>query len=383
MRNSLPTLSTLAMIVVFSTQAKAETPGFGLAEPTPSEAYDVETVVQGLGIPWDVSWLPNGDMLVTERDGDLRLVRDGRLLEAPIGGVPEVFVQSQAGLFEVAPHPDFEINNWLYLTYAHGTDARNTLRLARAQYVATDSGAELQDLEVLFDADAWRHTAQHYGARFVFLDDGTLLLTSGDGYAFRHEAQKLDSHFGKILRLTDTGEAPADNPFVGTPDALPEIYSYGHRNHQGIAVGADGTVYSNEHGARGGDEINVIEPGQNYGWPFASWGVDYSGSQITPFSEVEDTVQPIIYWTPSIAPGALAYYDGEPFPAWQGRLFSSGLATREVRIMDPAAPAAAQASLLTDQDIRIRDITEGPDGFLYVTTEGGDSGTVLRIKPAD
>ena len=184
------------------------------------------------------------------------------------------------------------------------------------------------------------------------------------------------------MRLTDTGQAPADNPFVGTEGALPEIYSYGHRNQQGITLAADGTVYSNEHGARGGDEINVIEAGQNYGWPFASWGVDYSGSQITPFNEVDDTVQPIMYWTPSIAPGAIAYYDGDAFSEWQGYLFSSGLATREVRMMDPTAPSAAQASLLTEQDVRVRDVAVGPDGYLYATTEDSEGGKVLRITPA-
>ncbi|MEM9939670.1 MAG: PQQ-dependent sugar dehydrogenase [Pseudomonadota bacterium] len=382
MRNDFVALLALTSITFGAAQTSADTPGFGLADPVPSSAYSVETIVQGLDTPWDIAWLPNGDMLITERGGTLRLVRNGQLLEAPIDGVPSVFVKSQAGLFEVLPHPEFSENGWLYLSYAHGTDKQNTLRLARARYVETADGAQLQDLEVLFEADAYRRTAQHYGGRFVFLPDQTLLLTSGDGYAYRHDAQKLDSHFGKILRLTDTGEAPADNPFVNTPGALPEIWSYGHRNHQGIALSADGTVYSNEHGARGGDEINVIEAGQNYGWPFASWGVDYSGAQITPFKEVDETVQPIFYWTPSIAPGALLSYDGDAFPDWQGYLLSTGLATREVRLADPAAPAAKQASLLAERDVRVRDVTMGPDGFIYVSTEGTDGDEILKLSPA-
>ena len=382
MRNAFVLSSALVAILALPAEMSADTPGFGLAQPVPPGTYAVETVAEVTGIPWDVSWLPNGDMLIAEREGQLRLVRNGELLSEPVSGVPEVFVKSQAGLFETAAHPDFAENGWLYLTYAAGTDRRNTLTLARAQYVASELGAELQNLEVLFEAEAYRHTAQHYGGRMVFLEDGTLLLTSGDGYAFRHEAQKLDSHFGKILRLTDSGEVPADNPFIGTDGALPEIYSYGHRNHQGITLTADGTVYANEHGARGGDEINVIEPGQNYGWPFASWGVDYSGSQITPFNVVDETVQPIMYWTPSIAPGAIASYEGELFPDWQGNLFSSGLATREVRMMDPSAPDADQFSLLTELDARVRDVAVGPDGYLYATTETTEGGAVLRITPA-
>lgn len=382
MRNGFVALMVQAAVMAISVPAWADTPGFAHAEPVPTSAYQIDMIAQGLDTPWDIAWLPNGDMLVTERAGTLRLVRGGALVDEPIAGVPEVFSKSQAGLFEVAAHPDFENNGWLYLTYAHGTDGENTLRLSRARYVETATGARLEDLEVLFDADATRHTAQHYGGRFVFLDDGTLLLTSGDAYAFRLKAQKLDTHLGKILRLTDTGEAPADNPFVGTDGALPEIWSYGHRNHQGIALGPDGTVYSNEHGAQGGDEVNVIAAGQNYGWPLASWGVDYSGAQITPFEEVAGTIQPIFYWTPSIAPGALAYYDGDAFPQWRGHLFSSGLATREIRIADPAAPAAEQYSLLTELDVRVRDVTVGPDGFIYASTEGESGGQVLRLRPA-
>ncbi|MEL6520011.1 MAG: PQQ-dependent sugar dehydrogenase [Pseudomonadota bacterium] len=383
MRHRLATVCLLALAIGSYTKAWADIPGFAAAEPIPASTYTVETIAEGFEIPWDIAFLPGGDMLVTERGGTLRLVRDGVLVDAPLEGVPDVFVKSQAGLFEVQPHPEFTDNGWLYLTYAHGTNSRNTLRLARAKYVATADGARLDDLEVLFEADAYRRTSEHYGGRFVFLGDSTLLLTCGDGYAYRHDAQRLNSHFGKILRLTDTGEAPADNPFVDTPDALPEIWSFGHRNHQGIALGADGTVFSNEHGALGGDEINIIEAGGNYGWPLESWGADYSGAQITPYTDVDGTVDPIFYWTPSIAPGALAYVDGEPFADWNGQLLSTGLATREVRVADPNTPAAEQASVLTDLDARLRDVTMGPDGLIYVSTEGENGGQVLRLRPAE
>ena len=362
--------------------AEAETPGFGLAAPFSPAEYAVERIAQGLDTPWDITWLPNGDTLITERAGNLRLMRGGELMTTPIEGVPLVYASSQAGLFEVTPHPRFEENGWIYLSYAHGTKRKNTLRLARAQYVPTPNGAKLKNLTVLFEADAYRNSAAHYGGRFVFLADETLLLTSGEGYAFRHEAQKLDSHFGKTLRLTDSGEAAADNPFVNIEGALPEIWSYGHRNHQGIAVASDGTVYSNEHGARGGDEVNVIAAGLNFGWPLVTWGVDYSGSQISPYTETDGTFQPILYWTPSIAPSALMYYDGDVFPEWRGLLFSSALATREIRVIDPAAPNAKQFSLLTELDVRIRDVSMGPDGYIYALTEGARGGEVLQIKPA-
>lgn len=376
-------LVTIFIQAIFSVSATVygETPGFGIADPISTSEYNTETIAQGLNTPWDIAWLPNGDVLITERDGHLRLMRNGQLLENPVSGVPPVFTNSQAGLFEIAPHPRFAENSWVYLTYADGTKKRNTLKLARARYVPTETGARLEDLLVLFEAKAYRNSAAHYGARFVFLADETLLLTSGEGYAYRHEAQKLNSHFGKILRLTDAGEPAPDNPFIGVSGALPEIWSYGHRNHQGIALASDGTVYSNEHGARGGDEINIIEPGANYGWPLVTWGVDYSGAQISPYTETANTVQPLLYWTPSIAPSSLMYYEGDAFPEWRGLLFSSALATREIRVVDPKEPGAKQFSLLADLDVRIRDVSVGPDGFIYALTEGEGGGEILRLTP--
>ncbi|MEL7546598.1 MAG: PQQ-dependent sugar dehydrogenase [Pseudomonadota bacterium] len=373
----------LQISITAGTPSFAETPGFGSATPYPVEGYNTEIVASGLDTPWSIAWLPNGDMLITERHGALRLVRHGELLEQTIPGIPPVLAHSQAGLFEVVPHPNFTENRWLYFTYAHGSKKRNTLRLARAKYIATEASARLENVEVLFEAQAYRHTTEHYGGRFVFLPDHSLLLTSGEGYAYRHEAQKLNSHFGKILHLTDTGAPAPDNPFIGRANALAEIWTYGHRNHQGIALGSNGRVFINEHGARGGDEINIVEPGKNYGWPLASWGVDYSGAQISPYKTVEDTEDPILYWSPSIAPSALMYYDGDKFPDWQGLLFSSALATREIRLVDPTAPNARQVSLLTEKNVRMRDIATGPDGYIYVSTEGPGGGEIIKIMPTE
>lgn len=376
-------LMTMLVILVLraSVEAGADTPGFGEVGSYPVEQYQIEVFADGLDSPWDISWLQNGDILVSERGGELRLIRDGILLNVTVAGVPDVYTRSQAGLFEVQAHPRFEENDWVYLTYAHGTNGRNTLRLARARYIPTDEGAKLEDLSLLFEADAFRSSAAHYGGRFVFLPDETILLTSGEGYAYRHEAQRLDNHFGKTLRLSDAGKPPADNPFFDVAGALPEIWSFGHRNHQGIVLASEGIVYSNEHGARGGDEINIIKPGANFGWPLVTWGVDYSGAQISPYAETAGTEQPILHWTPSIAPGSLMYYTGDAFPEWKGLLFSAALATRELRVVDPAEPGVTQFSLLKELDVRIRDVAMGPDGNIYVLTEGAGGGQVLKITP--
>jgi glucose/arabinose dehydrogenase len=319
-------------------------------------------------------------MLVTERPGRLRVVRDGVLLDAPVAGVPAVHARKQGGLFEAVPHPDFAANRWLYLTFAMAEGDRNTLALARGRLEETQGGYRLDGVETLFVAEAWRDTNAHYGGRMAWAPDGTLLLTSGEGYTYRLEAQALDSHFGKVLRLTEDGGAAPGNPFVGREDALPDIWSYGHRNPQGIDIAPDGTVYLNEHGARGGDEINIVRPGRNYGWPAVTYGLDYSGARYSPWREGQGTEPPLTYWTPSIAPSSLLVYDGTAFPQWQGRLMSAALAGKHIRIVDPAAPAD-QLELLSGRGDRVRDVAVGPDGELYATTETkeGRGGQVLRI----
>jgi len=336
------------------------------------------TVVEGLERPWSLAFLPDGRMLVTEQPGRLRIIEGGVLRAAPVTGLPAVHAEGQGGLLEVLPAPDFADSAWLYLSYAHRGDGGSTTRLARGRLV---DGA-LRDLEVLFSALPERATSVHYGGRMAWLPDGSLLLTLGDGFDYRERAQALDDHLGSIVRLNADGSVPADNPFVGRPDARPEIYSVGHRNVQGIVV-VDGAVYAHEHGPRGGDEFNRILPGGNYGWPLASFGVDYSGARVTPFVEHPGTEAPLLHWTPSIAPAGLAWHDGARFPAWQGSFFVAALAERSLRrIRLHEDGRIEQETLLADLGERLREVRVGPDGALYLLTDS-PQGRLLRLVPAD
>ncbi len=341
--------------------------------------YRIETVAEGLEFPWSLAFLPGGDMLVTERAGRLRIIREGRLLPAAVAGVPESYVAGQGGLMEVLPDPDFAENRLIYLSLAHGTREANATRLVRGRL----EGDALRDVEVLFTAQPLKATPVHYGGRLAFLADGTLALTLGDGANYREESQKLSSHFGTIVRLNRDGSVPADNPFVGQAGALPEIYSYGHRNVQGIVLDAgSGRLYAHEHGARGGDELNLVRPGINYGWPVITYGVDYSGAQISPYTERPGLEQPLLQWTPSIAPGGLALYDGSLFPDWRGSLFVAALRAKEVRrIPLQDGQPGDQETLFTELNERFRDVRTGPDGALYLLTDSA-RGRVLRVVPA-
>ena len=341
----------------------------------------VERLVAGLDHPWSIAFLPDGRELVTERAGTLRII-DGKRLSAPLSGVPKVFAESQGGLFDVVLHPDFAANGLLYLSFAHGTADRNATRLVRAR-LENDA---LVDVETLFTAEPWKATPVHFGGRVAFLPDGTLLLTLGDGFDHREDAQRLDNHFGKIVRLADDGAVPPDNPFVATPGARPEIWSYGHRNPQGLVVvppglPGEGTVLAHEHGPAGGDEINRIEPGVNYGWPIATRGRDYSGAAISPFAAYPGTRPPLVDWTPSIAPGGLAVAFGPPFSDLAGELLVAALRTRELRRvrLDASGRVIGQTTWLSGRG-RLRDVRVAPDGSLRVLTDATD-GEVLRLTP--
>jgi len=349
----------------------------GAGTLTSASAYDVETVAQGLAYPWSLAFLPDGDMLVTERDGRLRIVRDGELDPTPITGVPQAYARGQGGLSEVLLDLGYATNRLIYLSYSEGTRAANRLAVGRGQF----DGTTLSDFQVIFRVEPDKDTSHHFGARMAFLGDGTLLIASGDGFEYREQALDLNNLLGKIVRINADGSIPADNPFVGQDDARPEVWTYGHRNQQGIVV-TDSGVYMHEHGPRGGDELNRLEPGKNYGWPAITYGVDYSGAQISPFTELPGMEQPLIHWTPSIAPAGLAYYEGTAFPAWQGNLFAAALAEKSVRRIElEDGEVANQEILFTELNARIRDVRAGPDGYLYLLTDSSE-GKILRVKPA-
>ncbi len=336
--------------------------------------YRKETVASGLDHPWSVAFLPNGDLLVTERSGQLRRITDGNISE-PIKGVPTVYGDSQGGLFDVVLHPEFATNQWIYLSYAAGNFDKNATTIARAK-LAHD---RLRDLEVIFAVEFKKAGAVHYGGRLAFLPDQTLLLTVGDGYNYHESAQDLSNQLGAIIRITDGGKLPPDNPFAKGADADPYIYSYGHRNPQGLAIdSATGTIYQHEHGPRGGDELNLIEAGKNYGWPAITYGVDYSGAQVSPYTEHPEMEQPLVYWKPSIANSGLAIYRGDMFPDWVGSALVGALVERSVRRVDLTQKDHPQETLFTEIGERIRDVREAPDGSVYLLTDSPD-GQVIRI----
>lgn len=343
--------------------------------------FEVVTVVEGLEHPWGLAFLPEGGMLVTERPGRLRLIgADGTLRPEPIAGVPAVAAGGQGGLLDVALHPDFADNGYVYLSYAgRGAGGVNT-EVVRARF----DGQRLTGSQVIFRAQPKTGGGNHYGSRLLFDREGYLLITLGERYAYRDEAQSVANHLGTIVRLHDDGRIPADNPFVNRPDAMPEIYSYGHRNVQGIALRpGTNSVWAHEHGPRGGDEVNILKPGANYGWPAITYGIDYSGAIISYRTEAPDMEQPVVYWDPSIAPSGMAFYDGERFPRWRGDLFAGALVKQHLRRLELQGDRVVeQEVLLAEFGERIRDVRAGPDGLLYLLTDSSN-GAVWRLEPRE
>ena len=353
--------------------------------------FRVVTVAEDIQHPWSIAFLPNGDMLFTQRTGKLRIVRDGKLLPDPVEGVPETRVINQGGLQEIALHPDFENNRIVYVSYSKPDGSRGTTALIRARF----ENDRLEDAEEIFEADAWNERGGHFGAKIAFDEDGYLFMSVGDrqspptGDLENHPAQDPMTHFGTIVRLMDDGSVPEDNPFVGHASILPEIWSYGHRNPQGLAFHPEtGDLWSTEHGPQGGDELNLILPGVNYGWPVIGYGVNYrSGIPIHATGEREGMEQPKTFWIPSIGASGLMVYDGDAFPEWRGDIFAGGLAAthrRLARISVDGGRVMTRESLLHDV-FRIRDVRQGPDGFIYLATDNRAGGLtdIVRLEPAD
>jgi glucose/arabinose dehydrogenase len=346
----------------------------------------VESFVDGLGHPWGIAFLPDGGMLVTERSGSLRHVTDRGDVSAPIAGLPEVVVRGQGGLLDVTLHPDFADNRLVYWSYAEaGDDGTNGTAIARGRLNADVTS--LSDVEVIFRQMPKVGSNNHFGSRLVFDREGYLFATLGERSSpqFRVMAQDLGTHLGKVIRIRDDGSVPADNPFVGQAGAMPEIWSYGHRNPQGMALNpATGAIWTHEHGPRGGDEVAIPKAGENHGWPVFSYGTEYSGAPITELDEhPPEFARPVWSWTPSIAPSGMAFYDAEEIAEWQGDLFVGALAgARLMRLELDGDLVTGEEELLVELGRRIRDVEVGPDGALYVLTDQSD-GEILRITAAD
>jgi len=334
--------------------------------------YQLQTLATGLEKPWSLAFLPDGSYLVTELPGSLRHISADGEVSGPLSGVPEVYYAGQGGLFDVVLHPRFASNGLVYLSFAEGTPRDNGTAIARGRLA--EQG--LEDVEIIFRLQTRKDTPVHYGARMAFLADGSLLLTTGDGFNYREAAQDVNNQLGKVLRMTEDGSAASGNPF---PEA-PYVYSYGHRNPQGLAIAADGTIWLHEHGPKGGDEVNRIEAGVNYGWPAITFGLDYSGAIISPHTTWPGMAQPEHYWVPSIAPSGLAIYTGDMFPEWSGDLLIGALVNQDVRRLEVSnGKTGSEEILFAEINARIRDVRVGSDGAIYILTNGAP-GELIRVS---
>ncbi len=351
------------------------------------------TLVKGLKNAWSIAFLPDGRWLVTERAGNLRIIENGKLLPKAVAGLPEVVEHGQGGLLDVQLHPNYAENGWIYWTYNAGVPGSYGTEVARGKLGGTRDEPRMTDVQVLFKMDPKSEKPFHFGSRIVFDKAGYLFVTFGDrgdspAKGVAQNAQRLDTHAGKSIRLFDDGRVPPDNPFAKTPGAKPEIFTLGNRNMQGAALNpATGKVWAHEHGPQGGDEVNILNAGVNYGWPVITYGANYgSGSKIGEGTEKAGMAQPVLYWVPSIAPSGMAFYgarsEGNAFPKWKGNLFVGALAGQLlVRISLDGDKAVAQERMFVNKLGRIRDVREGPDGFIYLLTDAVD-GELIRIEPA-
>jgi glucose/arabinose dehydrogenase len=354
-------------------------------------SYRVVRVAEGLVNPWSMAFLPSGDILVTERPGRLRIIRNGQLLPDPVPGLPRIRAAGQGGLLDVVAHPQFATNKLIYLSYAkpNADSTESATAVVRARF----ENDRLSNLQEIFEARVWSQGRGHYGSRLAFDRNGFLFITLGDrqvpatGDLAAHPSQDLSNHFGKIIRLHDDGRIPTDNPFIARADARPEIYSFGHRNVQGLAIHpVTGDVLATEHGPQGGDELNVIGPGDNYGWPVIGYGVNYrTGAAIHSGTHKDGMDQPMHIWVPSIGTSGLMVYTGDRFPEWKGSVFAGGMVGQQLVRLTIDGNRVLNEEKLVQRQGRIRDVRQGPDGYIYLVIDGSNAALtpILRLEPAN
>ena len=374
-------LTVILSTAIFAVNAQSDQEAKKQVFKSEDASFVIDTVVSGLKVPWAMDWLPEGTAVITERgkpDNALSLLNTDKGEVTPLCNVPPVHRKGDGGMLDVLVHPNYPTKSFIYFAYSTKKDSTSTLVVDRAKI----SDNCLVERERLFEVFPYFKSNGHYGCRLV-IQDGYLFITMGERYSAMDSAQTLTNHFGKVMRLHEDGRVPRDNPFVDTKGALPEIWSYGHRNPQGMALHPDtGALWLNEHGPQGGDEINIIRPKVNYGWPVITYGEEYGGGPIKDGIKRKDGLeQPFYYYTPSIAPSGMTFYNGEPFPSWQGNLFMGALALQHLnRIVLADNRVIHEERLLKDQKWRVRFVRQGPDGFLYI---GVDHGMILRLRPAE
>jgi glucose/arabinose dehydrogenase len=341
-------------------------------------SYTLETVADDLNYPWSIAFLPEGDYLVAMRSGEVRRISAQGVISPALEGLPDSYVLSQGGYFDITLDPNFANNQRIYLSFACGTPEQNGTRIVSGRL----NGDRVENVTPIFTVAPLKDTAVHYGGKMLFLLDGTLVMTTGDGFEYREAAQDTFNLMGKIIRINSDGSIPADNPYASNGLGNAAVWSYGHRNPQGLVLDkATGRLYSHEHGAKGGDELNLVKPDTNYGWPAVTKGVNYSGAYVSPLRSAPGIEEPLTYWDPSIGASGLAIYDGAAFPNWQGKLFIGALVDEEVRMLTLSeGKVTDEQAMFSEIGARIRDVRTGPDGMLYLLTDS-EQGKVIRVVP--
>ncbi len=358
---------SLALLIVACTE-KPSTNTSEDQNQTQKINYTPELYFDGVTIPWGMTWLPNGDMLITDRSGKLLRVRDGKLL-AEISGVPEVYSRGQGGLLDIILHPEYDSNGWIYITYSSTQGMEDGANTAIMRAKLEDNA--LVQSQVLYKASPNSTRGQHFGSRIAFDGDGYLYFSVGDRGNRDVNPQDLSRDGGKVYRLNDDGSIPSDNPFVDQEGAIDAVYSYGHRNPQGMATHPEtGKIWAHEHGPRGGDELNYIEPGKNYGWPVISYGINYNGTSFTDKTEMEGMEQPKTYWDPSIAPSGLDFVTSDTYPDWKGKAIVGSLKFNYLVIVDLDGTEVSNKNIVLEGIGRVRNVRQAPDGYIYVGVDG-------------